>query len=241
MANEQQTILVIEDDAMTRDVIQRHLERAGFHVTTAVDGKAGLQSVFDINPALVILDINMPYMDGFTVCERIRELSSVPIIMLTARAEPEEIVKGLELGADDYIPKPFNKDVLVARARANLRRAAAPPTPEQPTSTDNKLRDAYADDRLTINFETRKVMVNGELVRLSPTEFRLLEMLIEAAPRVLPYRNLLENVWGFEYIDDINYLRVYIWHLRNKIEIDPKDPRYIINELGLGYRWEPQV
>jgi two-component system KDP operon response regulator KdpE len=160
--------------------------------------------------------------------------------MLTARSEPEEIVRGLELGADDYIPKPFNKDVLLARTRANLRRVHLVGEVRPPSSSIQDKAD-YEDKRLQVYFNQHRVVVNGEGIRLSPTEFRLLQMLIEAAPRVLPYRNLLETVWGFEYIDDINYLRVYIWHLRSKIEPDAKDPIYIINELGLGYRFESQV
>jgi DNA-binding response OmpR family regulator len=239
------TILVIEDDQMTRDVVRRHLERASYQVALAVDGKDGLQKVFDVKPDLVILDITMPHMDGFMVCKRIRELSTVPIIMLTARSEPEEIVKGLELGADDYIPKPFNKDVLLARTKANLRRALEyPPMPaEIVVETEVVHNDGldYDDGHLAVDFTQRRVMVDDKQVRLSPTEFRLLQLLIQEAPRVLPYRTILENVWGFEYIDDINYLRVYIWHVRNKIEVDPKAPSYIINELSLGYRFEPKT
>lgn len=234
--SEKNKIMVIEDDPMTREVIQRHLEREGFTVFPFDNGKTGLQNLFQVNPDLVVLDINMPLMDGFTVCERIRELSMMPIIMLTARSEPEEIIKGLELGADDYITKPFNGDVLIARVRANLRRAAS--IPEQAAPDENT--PDYEDSRLQIYFDQRRIIIDNEATRLSPTEFRLLELLIETSPRVIPYRNILETVWGFEYIDDINYLRVYIWHLRNKIEVDPKDPVYIVNELGLGYRFEPQ-
>ncbi len=235
--SEQHKIMVIEDDPMTREVIQRHLEREGFSVFPFDNGKTGLQNLFQVSPDLVVLDINMPLMDGFTVCERIRELSMIPIIMLTARSEPEEIIKGLELGADDYITKPFNGDVLIARVRANLRRAATA-VPDNSSLDEDK--PDYQDSRLQIYFDQRRIIIDGEATRLSPTEFRLLELLIETAPRVIPYRNILETVWGFEYIDDINYLRVYIWHLRNKIEIDPKDPVYVVNELGLGYRFEPQ-
>lgn len=230
--------MVIEDDPMTREVIQRHLEREGFVVFPAENGKVGLQNLYEVNPDLVVLDINMPLMDGFTVCERIRELSLIPIIMLTARSEPEEIVKGLELGADDYITKPFNGDVLIARVRANIRRAES--VNSIPQNTTDEDAPNYQDDHLQIYFDQRRIIIDDVQVRLSPTEFRLLELLIETSPRVTPYRNILESVWGFEYIDDINYLRVYIWHLRNKIEIDPKDPLYIVNELGLGYRFEPQ-
>ena len=238
MLSEYKKIMVIEDDPMTREVIQRHLEREGFTVFPIENGKIGLQNLFEVSPDLVVLDINMPLMDGFTVCERIRELSLIPIIMLTARSEPEEIIKGLELGADDYITKPFNGDVLIARVRANLRRADTANMPDDGAFNDNA--PDYQDEHLELYFDQRRILIDGEQTRLSPTEFRLLELLIETSPRVTPYRNILETVWGFEYIDDINYLRVYIWHLRNKIELDPKDPLYIVNELGLGYRFEPQ-
>jgi two-component system KDP operon response regulator KdpE len=144
----------------------------------------------------------------------------------------------LELGADDYITKPFVKEVLIARTQANLRRAKE--MAETAVSPRPQSQSDYDDGYLVIYFDQRRVLVNHEQIHLSPTEFRLLEMLISEAPRVLPYRTILEKVWGFEYVDDINYLRVYMWHLRNKIEPNPKEPIYFINELGLGYRFEPQ-
>jgi len=185
------------------------------------------------HPDLLILDIIMPAMDGWTVCQRVREVSNIPIIMLTAQSEPEEIVKGLDLGADDYLVKPFEMSVLLARVRANLRRAASEPTVM-------RRNVVYSDDYLTVNFDEHRVTVRGEPVRLTPTEFNLLAHLVEASPRIVPYRELLEQTWGFEYIDDIDYLRVYIWHLRRKLEPNPKEPTYIINELGVGYRFEQQ-
>lgn len=239
MADKKHQILVIEDEDMTREVIQRQLEREGYSVVAVEDGQKGLRQLFDINPDLVVLDINMPHMDGYTVCQRIRELSNVPIIMLTAKNQPEDIVKGLELGADDYITKPFNKEVLIARTRANIRRFESMRDMPAPDTSKQMAAD-YNDGHLEVFFDQRKVFVDGVQIHLSPTEFKLLEMLISEAPRVLPYRTILENVWGFEYIDDLNYLRVYVWHLRNKIERDPKEPVYVINELGLGYRFERQ-
>lgn len=238
MTDKTYTILVVEDHNETREVITRHLNNAGFHVVAVNNGQDALRGFFEINPDLVVLDIEMPKMDGYTVCQRLRELSDVPIIMLTAFGEPEDIVKGLELGADDYITKPFNKEVLIARTRANLRRAEAPSQPPNPS--DNSSRSDYDDGYLVIYFDQRRILVDDEQIRLSPTEFKMLQLLVEEAPRVLPYRTILERVWGFEYIDDINYLRVYVWHLRNKIERNPSEPVYIINELGLGYRFEPQ-
>jgi two-component system KDP operon response regulator KdpE len=228
------TILVIEDDPTARDVMRRYFEAEGFHVICAANGHEGLRQLYQTPTDLIVLDIGIPGMDGYTVCQRVREISTVPIIMVTARREPEDIVKGLTLGADDYIVKPFNKDVLIARTRANLRRAATPPL-------QTRSGVSYSDPHVTINLDERRLIVRGEALHLSPIEFHLLEMLVKAAPRVVPYRALLENIWGFEYIDDIDYLRVYIWHLRSKIEPDPKQPTYIINELGVGYRFEPKT
>lgn len=239
LVNTYYKILVVEDDMMTREVVTRQLEKADFRVMAVEDGRQAMRQFFDVDPDLVILDINMPNMDGYTVCQRIRELSNVPIIMLTANVQPEEIVKGLELGADDYITKPFNKEVLIARTHANLRRAKEMAEPAPSTSKSGSQSD-YDDGYLTVYFDQRRVLIEHEQIHLSPTEFRLMEMLINEAPRVLPYRNILESVWGFEYADDINYLRVYVWHLRNKIEPDPKEPIYFINELGVGYRFEPK-
>lgn len=227
------TILVIDDDLALRQLVASTLKQEGYQVLTAADGQEGLRQMYQGHPDLLILDIIMPAMDGWTVCQRVREVSNVPIIMLTAQSEPEEIVKGLDLGADDYLVKPFEMSVLLARVRANLRRAAS-----EPTVTRRNI--VYSDDYLTVNFDEHRVTVRGEPVRLTPTEFNLLAHLVEASPRIVPYRELLEQTWGFEYIDDIDYLRVYIWHLRRKLEPNPKAPTYIINELGVGYRFEQQ-
>jgi two-component system KDP operon response regulator KdpE len=227
------TILVIDDDQPTVQYISNALSKEGFRVTAAADGQDGLRQMYHGQPDLIILDINMPRMDGWTACERIREVSNVPIIMLTAEHDPDEIIKGLDMGADDYILKPFEMGVLLARVRANLRRASA-----EPTLT--KKRVTYGDDYLTVNLDEHRVSIQGQPIRLTPTEFNLLAYLIDEAPRVVPYRELLERIWGFEYIDDIDYLRVYIWHLRRKLEPDVRDPTYIVNELGVGYRFDKQ-
>lgn len=227
------SILVIDDDQTLVNLVANTLEQEGYDVLTAFDGTDGLKTMYENRPDLIVLDINMPTMDGWTVCERIREVSNTPIVMLTARSEPEEIVKGLDLGADDYIIKPFDINVLVARVRANLRRAASEPT----ISRHNII---YNDGYLYVNVDEHRVEINREPVRLTPTEYTLLAYLVDASPRNVPYRELLEQVWGFEYIDDIDYLRVYIWHLRKKLESNPGDPIYIVNELGVGYRFEKQ-
>jgi len=231
---DQTCVLVIDDDPALLELVAGALRLENHRVLTARDGQAGLRQMYQHQPDLIILDINMPTMDGWVVCQRVREVSSLPILMLTAQGDPDEVVRGLDLGADDYIVKPFEMSVLLARVRANLRRAAAEPTPI-------KTGILYSDDYLTINLEERRVSAGGQPVRLTPTEFNLLATLVEAAPRIVPYRHLLEEVWGFEYIDDIDYLRVYVWHLRRKIEPNSKEPVYIVNELGVGYRFERQI
>lgn len=228
------TVMVVDDDPTLRRLLSHSLTEEGYRVVTARDGQEGLRVLFETKPDLLVLDVGMPKMDGWTMCQRVREISNIPIIMLTASTATEHVVKGLELGADDYIAKPVEMRELIARVRANLRRAATEPT----VIKENKV---YTDDWLTVNLEERRVLVQDEQVRLTPTEFNLLAQLVSAAPRVMSYRDLLEQVWGWEYIDDIDYLRVYVWHLRRKLEPNPKEPRYIINELGVGYRFEGQT
>ncbi len=231
-----QTVLVVDDDVDMLNMVSLGLQGAGFSPLPAKNGQEALRQLYEQRPDLIILDIwlNDPKMNGYDVCRRIREVSEVPIIMLTAQSEPEDVVQGLEAGADDYIVKPYHKDVLIARVRANLRRAAA-----EPVYTRSGV--IYSDGYLTVNTDERRILLDGDPIKLSPTEFNLLVKLIESAPRVVAYRELLEDVWGYEYIDDIDYLRVYIWHLRRKLEPNPKEPQYLVNELGVGYRFEKQV
>jgi two-component system KDP operon response regulator KdpE len=232
MEQERATILVIDDDKLTARLVSDSLEQAGYTAHIAYDGREGLRQMYGHRPDLIILDLMMPRMDGWTTCRRIREVSNVPIIMLTAQDRPQDIIRGLDEGADEYVTKPFEVGVLVARVRAVLRRMSLVPTSPQ------KEEVAYSDDYLSFNPVDRRVMVNGDLVKLTPTEYNLLALLIKNAGRVLPYRRLLEQVWGWEYIDDVDYLRVYIWHLRRKLEPDPKNPRYVLTEHGVGYRFE---
>lgn len=232
MALEQATVMVIDDDKLTASVISDKLTAEGYAVFVAHDGQEGLRQMYAHRPDLIILDLLMPKMDGWTTCRRIREVSNVPVIMLTAQDRPQDIIRGLDEGADEYVTKPFEMPVLLARMRAVLRRVALAP------SSTQKDEVAYSDDYLSFNPVDRRVMVNGELTKLTPTEYNLLALLIENAGRVLPYRRLLEQVWGWEYIDDVDYLRVYIWHLRRKLEPDPKNPRYVLTEHGVGYRFE---
>jgi len=225
------TILVIDDDRTLLNLLEYDLQETGYRVLTAEHGQAGFQQFCQHKPDLVLLDINMPGIDGWETCRRIREVSDAPIIMLTAQAQQKNIIKGLDLGADDYMVKPFDMAELGARIRANLRRVSI----EQPPARENV---EYSDDFLSINLAERRVVRDGKAVKLTRTEWKLLAELVRAVPRVPSHRALLENVWGIEYVDDIDYLRIYIWHLRNKIEPDPKNPTYIVNEQGVGYRFE---
>lgn len=225
-------ILIVDDDPMLSELIGYNLEHEGYAVVRARDGQEGLRRFQQEQPDLVILDVTMPKLNGWEVCEHIRSVSDTPVMMLTAQGREEDIIRGLDLGADDYLTKPFQVKVLLARVRAALRRARLSPEPET--------QQAYADDYLTVDLGDRRVTIEGEAIKLTPTEFKLLSYLVENKGRVLTFRQILENVWGFEYIDDIDYLRVYIWHLRKKIERDSKNPVYFLNELSTGYRFAPQ-
>lgn len=225
-------ILIVDDDPMLSELIGYNLEGEGYTIVRAQDGREGLAKFETEQPDLVILDVSMPKLNGWEVCERIRAVSDTPVMMLTAQGREEDIVRGLDLGADDYLTKPFQVRVLLARIRAALRRVHLSPEPEPEVT--------YADDYLVINLADRRVTVDGEITKLTPTEYKLLAFLVENRGRILTFRQILENVWGFEYIDDIDYLRVYIWHLRKKIERDSKNPVYLLNELSTGYRFVPQ-
>lgn len=223
-----ETILVIDDDADLAKIVQINLEREGYETVIAFSGVEGLQKAYSSQPDLVILDIMMPGMDGWTTCRRLREISDVPIIMLTARGMESDIVKGLKLGADDYIVKPFGAKELLARIHALLRRTD--------TSTI-KRPPIYSDGELTVDFVKRMVVVRGEQVDLTPTEFKLLSTFVQNEGRVLPHRFLLTQVWGPEYADEVNYLKLYVRYLRQKIEEDPSNPNCILTEWGVGYRF----
>ena len=228
---EKTKVLVVDDDPALLPLIETTFAREGYEVYSASDGKQALRMLFANHPDLVVLDIMMPRMDGWETYRRIREVSEVPVIMLTARGQEEDIIQGLECGADDYLTKPFSIKVLLAHARAILRRAALPPVTNHEATT-------YADNHLTVDLRERRVTVDGESIKLTPTEYRLLAYLVHNAGRSMTFREILENVWGWEYQDDVDYVRVYVWHLRQKLEEDPKDPQYIRTETGVGYRFE---
>ncbi|MBN1666116.1 MAG: response regulator transcription factor [Anaerolineales bacterium] len=222
-------ILVVDDEQRMVRFIRLNLEHDGFQVIAAYNGNDALEQVRTQLPDLVLLDVMMPDLDGFEVLKRIRAQSSVPVIMLTAKGEEDDRVRGLEAGADDYVTKPFSPRELVSRVRAVLRRTEA----ESAVAGDV----IEVDEHLKLDFNRREVWVDGELVRLRPTEYRLLYHLVQNAGWVMTHEQLLTKVWGFEYRDEPHYVRLYINYLRKKIEPDPANPRYILTERGVGYRF----
>lgn len=223
-------ILIVDDDPDVRRITEQVFRDAGARINTAANGAEGLRLFFIEKPDLVVLDVMMPEIDGFEVCHRMRQVSSVPIILLTALNTDEEIVRGLESGADDFITKPFASAVLMAHARSIFRRLDLP--------QDTKPRLFYSDDYLTVDLEKRFVAVRSEPISLSRTEYNLLAYLVQNAGWVRTFEQILENVWGPEYQDSLQYIHVYISHLRGKIEEDPKNPLYIESEYGVGYRFK---
>ena len=222
-------ILVVDDESRMVRFVRMNLELEGYKVTEAGDGMEALEKVRDQLPDLVLLDVMMPEMDGFETLERLREISTVPVIMLTVKGDEEDRIRGLDLGADDYVTKPFSPHELASRIRAVLRRAEMP-SPVPKTSIK-------VDDHLAIDFRQREVIVDGEPIRLRPTEYRLLYHLVNNAGWVMTHEMLLSKVWGYEYRDETGLLRLYITYLRKKIEPDPSNPRYILTERGVGYRF----
>jgi two-component system KDP operon response regulator KdpE len=225
-------ILVIDDDVNLLQSMKFTFARAGATVLTAMDGREGLRRFYAERPDLVILDVRMPDIDGWETCRQIRLLSNTPIIMLTTLHQDDEIVRGLDYGADDFVTKPFSREVLLARARALLRRSEAP--------TEGEPASLYNDGYLSINLARRRVLVAGEAVQLTATEFRLLAVLLQNAGQVLTYRMILDKVWGWEYHESVDYVHVYLSHLRRKLEADPRNPQYLLTERGVGYRFEKQ-
>lgn len=225
-------VLLIDDDTTLLEALSLYLSKSDYQVHTASDGLQGLQQTYEHKPDIIVLDVMMPKLDGWETCRRIREVSSVPVIMLTARGQEMDKVMGLKLGADDYVTKPFSLKELQARIDAVLRRVRTLPSGEGPP--------IYADSRLVIDQTTLMVTVNGEAIDLTATERKLLFFMAENAGRVLSTAQILENVWGSEYVDQPNYVKLYVWRLRQKIEEDPGEPTYILTERGLGYRFIKQ-
>jgi two-component system KDP operon response regulator KdpE len=223
------TILVVDDEVRMVRFVKMNLDLEGYLTLEANNGMQALEKVRDHQPDLVLLDVEMPGMDGFETLRRIREVSETPVIMLTVRADEEDRIKGLDLGADDYVTKPFSPRELASRIRAVLRRFEPQGRPEDSILT--------IDGRLQVDLQRRQVIVEGERISLRPTEYRLLYHLIQNAGWVMPHETLLSKVWGHEYVNDNHLLRLYVTYLRQKIEIDPATPQYIFTERGLGYRF----
>ncbi len=224
-------ILAIDDDYLLLQLIQRSLESVGYEVIIAMDGQNGLQLFHERQPHLVILDVMMPQIDGWETCRRIREMSTVPIIMLTALGSHQDIVRGLKLGADDYLVKPFHPEELQARVEAVLRRMRMPP----PSSDNTSLR--FGGGALIIDPANRQVMVHNKEVDLTPTEYDLLLFMAKRAGRILSTDVIFDNVWSYDAEASPDSVKWYIWRLRNKIESDPRNPRFILTERGIGYRF----
>ena len=223
-------VLIIDDDAGFLYLASLLFKKAGALVFTARDGLEGISKLFTHQPDLTILDVTMPGLNGFEVCRRIRQISDTPIIMLTALNDEQEMLRGLGAGADDFLSKPFNAQILLARARTVLRRTEHLQTQAETFSAN----DGY----LSINVETRAVLINNERIKLTPIEFRLLAYMARNAGKVLTFQQILVNIWGPEYRGNPDYVHVYISHLRNKIEEHPKHPRYILTVHGIGYMFE---
>ncbi len=229
MSTRHELVLVVDDEPRMTRFIRMNLELEGYRVLEAHDGLEALDKTRTNLPDLIVLDVMMPKLDGFETLEMLRQVSNVPVIMLTVRADEEDKVRGLELGADDYVTKPFGAREFVSRIKAVLRRTQGPVTPEEAV--------LQIDDRLGVDFNSHEVIVQDQRIKLRPTEFRLLYHLIENAGWVVPHETLLAKVWGHEYRDEVQYLRLYITYLRKKIEPDPSHPRYILTERGVGYRF----
>jgi two-component system KDP operon response regulator KdpE len=222
-------VLVVDDEPRMIRFIRMNLELEGYRVIEASNGAEALEQVRQYIPDLVIMDVMMPKMDGFEALRLLRDISTVPVILLTVKSDEEDRIRGLELGADDYITKPFSPRELASRVNAVLRRAS------WPTLTPRTV--LHIDDRLMVDFNRHQVIVDGERIDLRPTEYRLLSHLIQNAGWVLPHDSLLAKVWGYEYRDETHYLRLYINYLRKKIEKDLSNPKYILTERGVGYRF----
>ena len=220
-------VLVVDDEPDVVGFLRLSLPPQGLAVLEAGSGADALLRVRDERPDLVLLDLGLPDMDGFDVLAEIRALSSLPVIIVTVRSEEEDKVRGLELGADDYVTKPFSPRELGARIKALIRRSGR----------GHELRrgSIKIDERLQVNWDENEALVNGTRVALRPTEARLLSYLVENAGRTVSFESILANVWGPEYREEIHYVQVYVTHLRQKLEPEPSRPRYILTKRGVGY------
>lgn len=221
-------VLVIDDDTLLVRLIEHNLGHIGIEVLKAYTGYEGVSMVRSRQPDLVILDIVLPDIDGWDVLQRIRQISKVPILMLTIKEKEEDIVQALEQGADDYCTKPVGMKELIARVEAIFRRASL---------YKSRHQNGFNDGFLSINLAEQKILKGEMEIRLTPMEFNLVQYLLTKEGQFIKSREILGSVWGAEYTDDLDYVRIYIWHLRRKIELEPAHPRYIITEPGVGYRF----
>jgi DNA-binding response OmpR family regulator len=227
--NMREKILVIDDDMELLGLTQMWLQNAGYDAVTAEDGSVGLRRVYSSRPDLVLLDVNMPRMDGWEVCRRIRDMSEIPVIMVTVNGQKADRLKGFNLGADDYITKPFDFLEMVARVGAVLRRSG--------TARQQEKKGTFHHGHLEMDWRSRQVYVRGERVKLSPTEYKLLLCLVENRGWVVTHEELLRKAWGPNYIGDRSFVKLYVRYLRRKIETEPNRPEYILTERGIGYRF----
>jgi len=230
MSAKKTTILTADDDPQLLRLVSRNLQLDGYDVHTAADGQQALEMIEARSPDLVLLDVMMPRLDGFSVCQRVREFSSVPIIILTARGNDQDKIRGLDLGADDYLTKPFSVDELLARVRAVLRRAQL-----SAVDATQGLRSRVTIGDLSVDYAQHQVTMNGREVELTPIEYRLLAYLAQNAGRIVTQDLLLEHVWGAEYVGESHLLQVNINRLRRKLEPDIARPCYIQTKTGVGY------
>jgi len=223
-----QTILLIDDDVTLLELLGRHLQAAGYQVLTVGDGQTGLDIAAQTPPSLVVLDVMMPGLDGWSVCDRLHALAPFPIILLTAKSEEIDKLRGFRLGVDDFVSKPFSFAELVARVGAVLARAGHGGPPSRHLTSGD----------LSIDFDQRRVTTAGLPVELTPTEYHLLETLARHAHHTVQTETLLAKVWGPAYAGEAEHIKHYIWTLRKKIEVDPGDPKHLLTERGFGYRFE---
>jgi two-component system KDP operon response regulator KdpE len=220
-------LLIVDDDKGLTQLLSDYLSGQGYSVRTVENGKLGLRAMYERQPDIILLDVTMPEKDGWETLKRIREVSNVPVIMLTARGDEADVLRGFSLGADDYVAKPFSFAQLAARIQAVLARSKSKDSQEQLVSGD-----------LVVDLPTCRVTRGGEPLELTPTEFKLLTVLMRRAGQVVSPEELVREVWGPQYKEEIGYVRRYIWHLRQKLELDPENPHYIHNERGFGYRFQ---
>ena len=228
MTTSNQTILLIDDDATLRDLLAEHLQTAGYKVLSAPDGSIGLKTFAEARPDLIVLDVMMPGMSGWDVCEQIRLKSVTPIILLTAKSEEIDKLRGFRLGVDDYVTKPFSFAEMIARVGAVLIRAQYGAAPMH----------ALTSGDLSMDFDQHRVTVSGQPVDLTRTEYRLLETLARHLNKTVSTEQLIDEVWGPTYAGEVEQVKHFIWTLRKKIEMDPGDPKHLITERGFGYRFE---